>query len=74
QKLYPFNYVNDFNNKLAAAAGGCIFSEISIFKKDNLFEIIKNEIIDDCNLAKQIKKKKPNLVRPYRQSKEYTCL
>ena len=57
QKLYPFNYVNDFNNKLAAAAGGCIFSEISIFKKNNLFEIIKNEIIDDCNLAKQIKKK-----------------
>ena len=57
QKLYPFNYVNNPNNKLAAAAGGCIFSEISIFKKDNLFEIIKNEIIDDCNLAKQIKKK-----------------
>ncbi|MDC3091486.1 glycosyltransferase [Rickettsiales bacterium] len=58
QKLYPFNYVNDSKSKIAAAAGGCIFSEISIFKKNNLFYTIKNEIIDDCNLAKQIKKKK----------------
>ena len=57
QKLYPFNYVNNPKNKIAAAAGGCIFSEISIFKKNNLFHFIKNEIIDDCNLAKQIKKK-----------------
>ena len=28
----------------------------AIYEEDNLFEIIKNEIIDDCNLAKQIKK------------------
>ena len=56
QKLYPFNYVNNSKKKIAAAAGGCIFSEISIFKQMNLFECIKNKLIDDCNLAKEIKK------------------
>tara|TARA_B100000989_G_C19513142_1_gene460199 strand:- start:769 stop:1908 length:1140 start_codon:yes stop_codon:yes gene_type:complete len=56
QKLYPFNYVNNPDKALAAAAGGCIFSDISIFKKKNLFELIKNKLIDDCNLAKEIKK------------------
>ena len=56
QKLYPFNYVNNPEKNLAAAAGGCIFSDISIFKKKNLFESIKNKLIDDCNLAKEIKK------------------
>jgi len=56
QKLYPFNYVNNSKKKIAAAAGGCIFSEISIFKQINLFECIKNKLIDDCNLAKEIKK------------------
>ena len=56
QKLYPFNYINNPKNKLAAAAGGCIFSDISIFKKQNLLESIKDKLIDDCNLAKEIKK------------------
>ncbi len=56
QKLYPFNHVNNPEKKLAAAAGGCIFCDISIFKKQNLLENINNKLIDDCNLAKEIKK------------------
>ncbi len=56
QKLYPFNFVNNSEKKLAAAAGGCIFCNISIFKKKNLFECIKDKLIDDCNLAREIKK------------------
>ena len=56
QKLYPFNLVNNNQSNFAAAAGGCIFSEINIFKKRNILELIKNKIIDDCNLAKILKK------------------
>ena len=57
QKLYPFNIVNNRKKNLAAAAGGCILCDINLFKKQNIFEVIKNKIIDDCNLASQIKKK-----------------
>ena len=57
QKLYPFNFINNPKKNLAAAAGGCILCDIDLFKKQNIFEIIKHKIIDDCNLAKEIKKK-----------------
>jgi hopene-associated glycosyltransferase HpnB len=56
QKLFPFNQVNSKNNKLSAAAGGFILCKSEIFKDINLYEIIKDKIIDDCNLAKLIKK------------------
>lgn len=56
QKLYPFNIVNQANSSLSAAAGGCIMSHSKIFRKNPLFDLIKNKIIDDCNLAKLIKK------------------
>jgi hopene-associated glycosyltransferase HpnB len=59
QKIYPFNLVNNKNSKVSAAAGGFIFSKSFIFKRINLYEKIKNNIIDDCNLAKLIKKKGP---------------
>ena len=57
QKLYPFNEVNDHRKKIAAAAGGFIFCESKIFESSNLYDQIKNKVIDDCNLAKLIKKK-----------------
>ena len=57
QKIYPFNIINNPKKNLAAAAGGCILCDINFFKEQNVFEIIKNKIIDDCNLAKEIKKK-----------------
>lgn len=74
QKLYPFNIVNNPKKNLAAAAGGCILCDINSFKEQNTFEVIKNKIIDDCNLAKVIKKKgaiwiglsnKANSIREY---------
>ena len=57
QKIYPFNIVNKKTEKIAAAAGGCIFCKQSLFEKTSLFEKIKHNVIDDCNLAKLIKKK-----------------
>ena len=56
QKLYPFNYVNNSKKTIAAAAGGCIFCDINVFREKKLFECIKDKLIDDCNLAKEIKK------------------
>ncbi len=57
QKLFPFNQVNSKNNKISAAAGGFILCKSEVFKDKNLYAIIKNKIIDDCNLAKLIKEK-----------------
>ncbi len=56
QKLFPFNQVNSKFNKLSAAAGGFILCKSEIFRDKNLYEIIKDKIIDDCNLAKLVKK------------------
>ena len=56
QKLYPFNNVNNKKKNLAAAAGGFIFCKSSEFKKENLYNKIRNKVIDDCNLAKLLKK------------------
>ena len=55
QKLYPFSIVNIPKEKLAAAAGGFILCRSELFRKKNLFNLIKNKIIDDCNIAKIIK-------------------
>ncbi len=57
QKIYPFSKVNDPNNSLAAAAGGFILCKSEVFCKVNLYEQIKDKVIDDCNIAKKIKKK-----------------
>ncbi len=57
QKLYPFNLVNNNFSNLAAAAGGFILCDAEVFKKENLYKKIRSKIIDDCNLAKLIKKR-----------------
>jgi hopene-associated glycosyltransferase HpnB len=55
QKLYPFPWVNNPRNKMAAAAGGCI-----LIRRDRLEEIgsipsLREALIDDCTLAQKIK-------------------
>jgi hopene-associated glycosyltransferase HpnB len=55
QKLYPFPWVNNPRNKMAAAAGGCI-----LIRRDHLEEIgsipsLREALIDDCTLAQKIK-------------------
>ena len=57
KKLYPFSKVNTQNENIAAAAGGFILCKSELFRNKNLYELIKNKIIDDCNLAKIVKKK-----------------
>ena len=57
QKIYPFNLVIDQKSKIAAAAGGFIFCKSKIFQNQNLYDLIPNKVIDDCNIAKLIKKR-----------------
>lgn len=53
--LYPFHLSNKPNTPIAAAAGGCILLETAILEKSGGFDCIKDALIDDCSLAKQIK-------------------
>ena len=57
QKIYPFSKVNDPHNSLAAAAGGFILCKSEVFSEENLYDQIKDKVIDDCNIAKKIKEK-----------------
>ena len=57
QKLFPFERVNNPKDHLSAAAGGFVLCKSKIFKQENCYDNIKNKVIDDCNLAKIIKKK-----------------
>ena len=56
--LYPFHLSNKHNSWIAAAAGGFIFIETKVLEELGGFECIKNALIDDCSLAKQVKDKK----------------
>ncbi len=53
--LYPFALANKPGHWVAAAAGGCILVETDCLRQINAMESIKNAVIDDCTLAKQVK-------------------
>ncbi len=54
--IYPFALVNNPESKLAAAAGGCILAETDVLRQIGGMEAIKDAIIDDCTLAKTVKR------------------
>lgn len=53
--LYPFALANSRSGLVAAAAGGCILIKTSRLNEIGGFAAIKDELIDDCSLAKQVK-------------------
>ena len=55
--LYPFHLSNKPDSKIAAAAGGCILLETQVLEELGGFSCIKDALIDDCSLAKQVKQK-----------------
>lgn len=55
QKLYPFRWVNDPANPMAAAAGGCILLRQSALEQCGGIQMVRQALIDDCALAKVIK-------------------
>jgi len=59
QKLYPFSRVNDPDNRLAGAAGGCMLVRREDLDAAGGIERIKDKVIDDCSLAAIIKPVRP---------------
>ena len=57
--LFPFGAVNDPKSKLAAAAGGCMLARRSALDAAGGIEAIRHNIIDDCALARVLKRQGP---------------
>ncbi len=56
QKLYPFPRVNDDASRTAAAAGGCVLVRRAALVRIGGLAAIRNELIDDCALAREVKR------------------
>lgn len=55
QKLYPFNWANQKENAIAAAAGGCILLRPAALQRIGGIGSIRHALIDDCALALAVK-------------------
>lgn len=55
QKLYPFPWVNNPQNPMAAAAGGCILIRRAALERIGGIQSLRQALIDDCTLAKLAK-------------------
>lgn len=54
--LYPFHLSNSKSRLVAAAAGGCVLVERRALDAIGGFEAIKDALIDDCALARAVKR------------------
>jgi hopene-associated glycosyltransferase HpnB len=54
--LYPPRWIADSNARTAGAAGGCILLRRTALERIGGFAAIRNEVIDDCALARAVKK------------------
>jgi hopene-associated glycosyltransferase HpnB len=59
QMLYPFAWVNDPRRPIAGAAGGCMLVRRDALQKAGGIEAIRNVLIDDCALARRLKRQGP---------------
>ena len=59
QMLYPFSWVNDPKNPMAAAAGGCMLIRADALERAGGIAVIRDALIDDCSLAAVMKKQGP---------------
>ena len=57
--LFPFGAVNDPKSKLAAAAGGCMLAHRQALERAGGIVAIRHNIIDDCALARLMKRQGP---------------
>jgi hopene-associated glycosyltransferase HpnB len=54
--IYPFRLGNDPRSQVGVAAGGCILLRCDALRKIGGFEPLRTAIIDDCSLAREIKR------------------
>jgi hopene-associated glycosyltransferase HpnB len=59
QMLYPFSWVNDPKNPMAAAAGGCMLIRADALERAGGIAVIRDALIDDCSLAAVMKQQGP---------------
>jgi hopene-associated glycosyltransferase HpnB len=59
QMLYPFAWANDPRRGTAAAAGGCMLVRADALQKAGGVAAIRTALIDDCALAKLLKRQGP---------------
>jgi hopene-associated glycosyltransferase HpnB len=59
EMLYPFAWVRDPKSSAAAAAGGCVLLKTEALRAAGGIESIRNALIDDCSLARQMKRVGP---------------
>jgi hopene-associated glycosyltransferase HpnB len=59
EMLYPFAWANDPASATAAAAGGCVLLKADALRAAGGIESIRNALIDDCSLARQMKRVGP---------------
>jgi hopene-associated glycosyltransferase HpnB len=76
--LYPFRLVNDPRSRMAAAAGGCILLKTRIIRQIGGFQSLKDALIDDCTLARLVKRRDERiwlgLTRSARSTRGYAGL
>jgi hopene-associated glycosyltransferase HpnB len=58
-KLYPPSWIADPRARTAGAAGGCILIRADMLERIGGIDAIRSELIDDCALAKAVKKHGP---------------
>lgn len=74
-KLYPPAWIRDPHATTAGAAGGCILIRPSALERIGSIEAIRGEIIDDCALARRVKRGGPiwmGLTPSTRSTREYS--
>ena len=57
--LFPFSWVNRRGSPTAAAAGGCMLVRRPALASAGGIEAVRGEIIDDCALARRLKRQGP---------------
>lgn len=77
QMLYPFAHANRPEHWVAAAAGGCMLVEHGALKRAGGLENIRSALIDDCTLARVMKRQGPiwlGLAQTVRSIREYPAV
>jgi hopene-associated glycosyltransferase HpnB len=59
QMLYPFDWVARNDRRTAAAAGGCVLVRRDALERAGGIAAVRAEIIDDCALARRLKRQGP---------------